>query len=107
MPIKDPYKRREYRRKWYKLNSKSEKRHVKRRKLEIKKWFENYKSKLKCMICSENHPATIDFHHKSDKEFEISYMVYNGYSIERIKEELDKCTVLCANCHRKMHFNKQ
>lgn len=105
MPFKDVNKRREYRRKWYNENKTSEKKHVKRRKLEIRKWFELYKTGLKCENCSESHPATIDFHHnQGKKEMAISYMVGNGYSIEQIKKELKKCQVLCSNCHRKIHY---
>ncbi len=105
MPLKDPEKRRAFRRKWYSENKTSEKAHVKRRKLEIKKWSQEYKSNLKCINCGESHPASIDFHHKTgEKEHSISKLVAEGYSVERIKKELDKCIVLCANCHRKEHF---
>ena len=105
MPYKDPEKRRACRRKWYAENKKSEKSHVKRRKLEIKKWFQEYKSSLKCLKCGENHVSTIDFHHRvGNKENGISKMVADGYSIDRIQKELEKCDVLCANCHRKVHF---
>ena len=38
------------------------------------------------------------------KENGISKMVADGYSIEKILKELKKCEVLCANCHRKVHF---
>jgi hypothetical protein len=108
MPFKDAEKRRKNRREWYKRNSLSEKRHVKRRKESIKKWFEDYKKDLKCSICSENHPAVLDFHHKNSEEKErgIAYMVSDGYSLEAIKRELDKCIVVCSNCHRKIHYNK-
>ena len=106
MPFKDPEYRRKYRREWYKKNKESEKKHVKRRKLEIKKWFKNYKKSLFCKKCSEKHPATLDFHHKSknEKEREIGFMVNDGYSIKKIKQEIKKCEVLCANCHRKIHY---
>jgi len=106
MPFKDLEKRRKYRRKWYSKNKSSEKAHVKRRKLEIKKWFEDYKKNLKCSKCSEKHPSTIDFHHKKGekKEKGVSYLVANGYSINYIKKELNKCMILCANCHRKVHY---
>jgi len=107
MPYKDPEKRREYRRKWYSKNKKSEKEHIVRRKKEIRKWFLEFRSKLKCTKCGENHPATLDFHHKKGiKENNITYMVYYGYSIERIKKEMEKCVVLCSNCHRKEHHKK-
>jgi len=106
MPYKDPEKRRECRRRWYYNHKDSEKKHVKKRKKRIKKWFESYKSNLCCSKCSENHSATLDFHHKlgKNKEMDIAKMVYEGYSIERIKKELKKCIVLCANCHRKEHY---
>lgn len=109
MPYKDPEKRRACRRRWYANNKKSEKDHVKRRKNEIKKWFEYYKSKLFCLKCKENHPATLEFHHKTrkNKEMMVAIMVYNGYSIERIKKEMEKCIVLCANCHRKVHYKER
>ncbi len=107
MPFKDLEKRRQYRRKWYSENKTSEKQHVKNRKKAIKKWLQLYKKDLKCTKCPENHPATLDFHHHSGKEFEIAYMVANGYSIERIKKELEKCDVLCSNCHRKLHHSNK
>jgi hypothetical protein len=107
MPYKDLEKRRACRRRWYSQNKSSEKAHVRKRKENIKKWFMEYKSKLQCSKCDEDHPATIDFHHSSgEKEKRVSLMVADGYSISRILSELGKCIVLCANCHRKVHFRK-
>ena len=109
MPFKDPEYRRKYRRKWYSKNKESEKGHVRRRKLEIKKWFAEYKKKLSCSECDENHPATIEFHHKEEnqKEKGIAIMVNDGCSIKKISEEMRKCEVLCSNCHRKLHYKKR
>ncbi|MBR9703980.1 hypothetical protein GOV12_01090 [Candidatus Pacearchaeota archaeon] len=106
MPFKDPDKRREYRRKWYYKNKESELDHIKKRKIKIRKWFEKFKLGLKCSKCNEDHPATLDFHHKNNKQkdFAIGKMVSEGYSINRVKEELMKCIVLCSNCHRKIHY---
>ncbi|MDD5193722.1 MAG: hypothetical protein PHF67_04005 [Candidatus Nanoarchaeia archaeon] len=104
MPYKDLEKRRECRRRWYHNNKESEKMHVKRRKNEIRRWFEDYKSNLKCTKCSENHPAVIEFHHKNNKDFDIAEMTHEGYSVNRIKKEIEKCIVLCSNCHRKEHY---
>ena len=105
MPYKDLDKRRECRRRWYANNKKSEKDYVKKRKNEIKKWFVEYKSHLKCSKCGEDHIATLDFHHKGDKDKGINFMTHWGYSKDRIKKEVNKCIVLCANCHRKLHHN--
>ena len=107
MPYKNIEKKNACRRKWYAENRESEKAHVKRRKLGIRKWFWDYKSGLKCSKCGECHVATIDFHHKiGEKENGVSKMVADGYSIERIHRELEKCEVLCSNCHRKVHSEK-
>lgn len=107
MPFKNAEKRRDYRRRWYQKHNTSEKAHVRKRKRKIREWFNEYKKGLKCSICSESHPAVIDFHHKDSKEKElgISYMVADGYSVRTIRKELDKCKVVCANCHRKIHYD--
>ncbi|MEK6888581.1 MAG: hypothetical protein AABW80_00555 [Nanoarchaeota archaeon] len=107
MPFKNPEKRKEYRKEIYEKNKRKVLFSVRKRKRELGKWFLDYKKNLKCELCNENHPATIDFHHKeisSKKEGGVSYLVYNGYSINRIKEEIAKCQVLCVNCHRKTHY---
>ncbi|UCD20840.1 MAG: hypothetical protein JSW08_03665 [archaeon] len=108
MPFKDVEKRREYRRKWYSKNRESEIAHVKRRRKEIRKWCMDHKSELKCSKCGEDHPATLEFHHKKGKKDKsIAYMSYFGYSIKRIKKEMDKCVVLCSNCHKKEHHKNR
>jgi len=106
MPYKNIEKRRSKRREWYAKNRQSEKAHVFRRRKELQRWFEEYKKDKKCATCKESHPATLDFHHnKGDsKEFSINFLVHNGYCKERIKKELTKCIILCANCHRKVHY---
>ena len=106
MPFKDYKKKLEYARELYKTNKKLAVKRVAKRKKEIKKWFEDYKKSLKCIQCGENHPATLDFHHKNsqNKEESITFLVCNGYSLDAIKKELEKCEVLCANCHRKLHY---
>ncbi len=77
-------------------------------KKKLKKWFFNLKSNLKCIKCGENHPGCLDFHHrnKDDKVSTISDMITNRDSIENITIEIAKCDVLCANCHRKLHWDE-
>jgi hypothetical protein len=99
-------KLREYRRKWYARNQKAAKIAVRRRKQEIRKWFDEYKSQLQCARCPETHPACLEFHHREPKKKEIvvAKALVWGWSIERILAEIAKCDVLCANCHRKLHW---
>ena len=109
MPFRDPEYRRKYRREWYAKNKESEKAHVKRRKLEIRKWFQNYKRGLVCSKCIEDHPATLEFHHRFNqkKEKAIENMVDDGCAIKRILMEIKKCEIVCANCHKKLHYDKR
>ncbi len=108
MPYKDKNKIKEAKKNYYLRNKEK----VKQRTYEIRErtraWLFEYKSKLKCLKCSEDHISTLDFHHKGDEEKNstISRMVHNGYKIESILKEIDKCVVLCANCHRKLHYEE-
>ena len=92
-----------YQRYYYK-NRKSEISRTQKRTRELKTWFKDYKKSLECEKCGEDHPACLDFHHKEEKDFSISEMISrNNFSRQRIKEEIEKCSVVCANCHRKIH----
>lgn len=96
---------REIRRASYKKNPDKVKIRVKQRKLATVQWFNALKSTLACEVCNENHPATLDFHHRepAEKDCEISVAVRKGWSIKRLEGEIQKCSILCSNCHRKLH----
>ncbi len=81
----------------------------KKRRTETLIWFKEYKSKLKCETCGENHPACLDFHHedRSIKEMEIYSAVNRGWSEKRILKEIAKCKVLCCKCHRILHYEER
>jgi hypothetical protein len=72
----------------------------------LRQWLNDYKAKLGCSHCPETHPACLEFHHKdpANKELELSRAASNGWSIERLQQEIAKCEVLCANCHKKFHW---
>lgn len=57
-----------------------------------------------CTRCDEQDPCCLDFHHvKGPKLFNIPEAVHRTFGREKLQAELDKCVVLCANCHRKEH----
>lgn len=61
-------------------------------------------SNIKCAVCGYDKCfAALDFHHldPAKKEKGISYM--RNYSEAKIKAEIDKCILLCANHHREFH----
>jgi transcription elongation factor Elf1 len=95
-----------YRRDWYRKNSVRARARTYARRKEIRKWWRELKSTFACSKCGENNPACIEFHHsKGKKEVTLSRAVHNGWSKEHILREMKKCKAMCANCHRKFHFN--
>lgn len=80
-----------------------------RRWARTKAWYDEYKAKLACSKCGENHPACIEFHHidPSTKKDTITRMVHRNHSIETVLAEIAKCQVLCRNCHAKEHWNQR
>lgn len=94
-----------YDKKHYKNNKKYYIDKNKKRQEMLKRWLDEYKSNLKCKNCGEDYIYCLEFHHKdpNKKEIDISQTIRRGWSIKRIKKEIDKCIVLCANCHRKLH----
>ena len=73
--------------------------------LRNRKFVRRYRRLCKCRVCGENRPPCLDFHHRNpdEKVATIAYMIKNRQTIKRIKEEIRKCDVLCANCHRLEH----
>jgi len=58
----------------------------------------------KCMDCELiDDPCVYDFHHLDPTQKELAFGNRGGKSFETLKSELDKCILLCANCHRKRH----
>lgn len=72
---------------------------VKRRKLLL------YKYAKGCAKCGEPRPWVLDCHHRdpSTKTRNVSAMV-SQYGWARILEEVDKCDILCKNCHYQYHW---
>lgn len=70
----------------------------------MKLWALEYKG-AKCEKCGYNHSiSALEFHHldPSQKDFTISSgNLSSDWAV--VKEELDKCILLCANCHREEH----
>lgn len=67
-------------------------------------WLSDYKQQTGCARCDIKDPRVLDFHHKKgeDKLFTIGgFRREVGFA--KLKTEMDKCEVLCANCHRLVH----
>ena len=62
----------------------------------------DYLQEHPCEECGETDVRVLEFHHVGQKDKAIVTLVSGGYSVERIQEEIAKCQVLCANCHRRI-----
>ena len=108
MPYKDAsvkkLKHAEYSRKHYEKNQKVIIQKTKSVRAKEKAKWRLHKSTLKCTNCGFDNPAALDFHHEdpSDKKDSVWRLVNNG-RFTAAYEEMKKCIVLCANCHRVHH----
>ena len=71
--------------------------------LSILKEIRKYKQSKGCQDCSETDPIVLEFDHRepSKKEVTIGTVIRFGWSLERLMKEIEKCDVVCANCHRR------
>jgi hypothetical protein len=80
---------------------------VKRRNFR-RKFAHRYKLLCGCKTCGYNkNPYALEFNHiKGTKVNDVSVMVHKNDSMKRIKDEIRKCEVLCANCHAEYTHRK-
>ena len=112
MAYKNKEDRREYAKKHYASNKKIYKdRATKRNKLQRKKnreYTNSIKENSQCVDCGERNPLVLDFDHvRGVKVSHIADMVNRPYNINKIKEEIEKCEIRCANCHRIVTHNRR
>lgn len=109
MPIKDAEARRsynkEYHKKYYQKHKDKAKDRAKSFNKKQRKWNREFISRVKsvigCFDCGIKNPILLDFDHVRGKKVgNISDMVNNACGLTKIKEEIRKCELRCANCHR-------
>jgi len=71
-------------------------------------WLATFKGEVGCKDCHNKDHRVLDFHHKSgmEKKFAISDYFYHQFCEKRLKAEIMKCEILCANCHRIHHYEE-
>lgn len=103
----------EYKRSWNEENKERVREpnriRYKQRRDEWRLWFDEYRATLSCQKCGENHPATIDFHHRdpNEKDSSVATLVQRAAAKEVILAEIAKCDVLCCKCHRILHWEER
>lgn len=108
MPSKDKDKNAAYFKKWYENNREVQYKRIQDRKKRIAEDVKKYKESMPCMDCGQWFPHYVmDFDHRdpSEKEVNIARIAASG-SLKRIWDEIAKCDLVCANCHRFRTFSK-
>lgn len=100
-----------YNKHWYKTNAEDHKKHVvsnkKKYRLENWNYVFSHLTDHSCVDCGEADPVVLDFDHvRGVKTENISRMI-GTYSPTSLKEEIEKCEVRCANCHRRKTAKEQ
>jgi hypothetical protein len=95
----------EYFKKWYLANKDKQIQRVKsnevKNKLVTQQFILEYFKKNPCVDCGETNPIVLEFDHVSGtKKKNVSELIYGGYTLDRLKQEIELCEVRCANCHR-------
>jgi len=97
---------REYRQEYYSNNKKGAVEYAKlsskKTKYRNQQFVWDYLLEHPCVDCFESNPVVLDFDHRnsSEKVFDINRAVASGWSLKKLKSEIDKCDVRCSNCHR-------
>jgi|TARA_R110002167_G_scaffold23983_2_gene84987 hypothetical protein len=78
-------------------------------KRKIYKWVDNHKASMGCDHCGETDKRCLQLHHKdsSTKKHSVATLIGKGYIFKTVKIEVEKCEVLCANCHSIHHYDER
>ncbi|SEQ79568.1 homing endonuclease associated repeat-containing protein [Natrinema salaciae] len=78
------------------------------RRSRLRSWLNTQKRERGCSRCGVDTAACLDFHHvdETTKEMAVGRMVTYGYGKDALRAEIEKCDVLCANCHRTVHHSR-
>ena len=88
-------------------NRNKERKRAREHNAKRRRMLDAIKQETGCMDCTYNeHPVALDFDHvRGKKLFQISAKVTKTW--ESLMEEIAKCEVVCANCHRIRTFNRK
>jgi len=81
----------------------------KRHRLRVRAKIFEYLSRNPCVDCGEKDPIVLEFDHRApqDKFKIVAKMLSGHYSWQSLENEIQKCDIRCANCHRKKTYSEQ
>lgn len=75
---------------------------IRKRYQERNKWIQAFKTK--CKFCDESRFPCLDFHHRDSGEKLGTIGQVRHWPQDKLLAEIEKCDVVCANCHRWHHY---
>lgn len=102
MPSKDPEVRKETWRRWYRNNRQNQIDRVRNRGARVRDEVRAYKEAQPCADCGQCYPHYVmDFDHiRGEKKSNVADIVNRSASAAQVWDEIAKCEIVCANCHR-------
>lgn len=93
---------------WYSTHRQADIAEKRQRRTDLHAWLYDYKRQADCQRCDEARAACLEFHHQPGemKVMNVGEMISYGYGKASLLDEIEKCKVLCANCHRKEHVDR-
>jgi hypothetical protein len=113
MPYKDKEKQKKFQADWYKKVKNTEvrknsQRNSKKALVERNRDTVHKAKQAGCQVCGYNKcTGALEFHHldRNQKDLGIAKAI-RMWGTEKLTEEINKCILLCANCHREAHYNQ-
>lgn len=110
-----PYKNKEDQaasgRRHYEANKEKIKARAIEHRKNIRKQIQNLVRESKqvpCADCGESYPSYVmDFDHRGDKAFNVGAWSRHVNTVNAVRAEIDKCDIVCANCHRERTFGQK
>lgn len=92
---------------WYYKHRDADNEEKRERRTELREWLYEIKRRTECQSCGDGDPVCLAFHHRrgTKKLMDVGKMVAYGHGRASIRDEIEKCDVLCANCHRCEHHD--
>lgn len=97
---------RKYNRAWYRAKPRYYVDKNNRARIKKRAFVWKLKENTPCADCKKQYPSYVmDFDHLRDKHRIISRLVTSG-TWKQIREEIAKCEIVCANCHRERTYKR-
>ncbi|AXH49258.1 HNH endonuclease [Streptomyces phage Blueeyedbeauty] len=107
MPYKDVEKQRAAQRAYYEKNKERVKQVARDRRSHVRKYVQEYKQSRGCIDCGIMYPYwVLEFDHcRGEKIAHVTTMI-TTHSFDEVKNEIEKCDVVCANCHKDRTYQR-